>query len=88
MIIDVRNSKCSVSYLIYYFSIGIDPPILPIHKAAISSAAIIGIVIAVIVVILLLLDITCYFVNRLGVIAICCNSRSKHLEEEDPKLGR
>lgn len=53
-----------------------------------SSSAIIGTVIAVIIVILILLDVTCYFVNRLGVIAICCNAKSKQLDEEDPKLGR
>ncbi|CAH1111587.1 unnamed protein product [Psylliodes chrysocephalus] len=66
---------------------GIDP-IIPMEKPAMSSSAIIGIVIASIVLILLVLDITCYFVNRMGVIALCCNARTKQAEDEDPKLGR
>ncbi|CAH1184709.1 unnamed protein product [Phyllotreta striolata] len=65
---------------------GIDP-IVPMQTPAMSSSAIIGIVIAAIVVVLVLLDLTCYFVNRLGMIAMCCNARTKHTDDEDPKLG-
>ncbi|XP_074026170.1 neural cell adhesion molecule fasciclin 2 isoform X3 [Leptinotarsa decemlineata] len=66
---------------------GIDP-IVPVQTPTMSSAAIIGIVIAAILLVLIVLDITCYSVNRLGVIAMCCNSKSKKADEEDPKLGR
>ncbi|CAG9819922.1 unnamed protein product, partial [Phaedon cochleariae] len=65
---------------------GIDP-IVPVQTAAMSSATIIGIVVAAIILVLIVLDITCYFVNRLGIIAMCCNARTKHADEEDPKLG-
>ncbi|KAG5882838.1 hypothetical protein JTB14_008020 [Gonioctena quinquepunctata] len=66
---------------------GIDP-IVPVQTPTMSSAAIIGIVIAAVLLVLIVLDITCYCVNRLGVIAMCCNSKSKKADEEDPKLGR
>lgn len=66
---------------------GIDP-VVPVQSPAMSSAAIIGIVIAAILLILLVSDITCYRVNRIGLIALCCNSKSKQSDEEDPKLGR
>ncbi|XP_057661874.1 fasciclin-2 isoform X1 [Diorhabda carinulata] len=65
---------------------GIDP-IVPVRSAAMSSATIVGIVIAAIILVLIILDLTCFFINRLGIIALCC-SRSKHTDEEDPKLGR
>lgn len=77
-----------INFQYFFYSLGIDPPVSTAKKAAMSSSAIIGIVIGVILLVLILLDITCYFVNRLGVIAICCNSRSKQADEEDPKLGR
>ncbi|XP_018561413.1 fasciclin-2 isoform X2 [Anoplophora glabripennis] len=66
---------------------GIDP-VVPVQSPAMSSAAIIGIVIGAILLVLLVLDITCYCINRIGLIALCCNSKSKRTDEEDPKLGR
>ncbi|KAJ8915924.1 hypothetical protein NQ315_015539 [Exocentrus adspersus] len=71
-------------YLPCYLSID---PAVPAQSPAMSSAAIIGIVIASILLVLLVLDITCFCINRIGLIALCCNSKSKKSDEEDPKLG-
>nr|CAI5863675.1 unnamed protein product [Callosobruchus analis] len=57
------------------------------QKAGISSGLIIGIVVAVIILVLILLDITCFFVNRLGVIALCCGNGAKQSAEDDAKLS-
>lgn len=70
-----------------FYSLGIDP-VVPVESPTMSSSAIIGIVIAAILLVLLVLDITCYCINRIGLIALCCNSKSKQSDEEDPKLGR
>ncbi|XP_065158421.1 fasciclin-2 isoform X2 [Atheta coriaria] len=56
-----------------------DPP-------AISSVMIIGIVVAAVFLILIAVDITCFCVNRAGIIAMIF-SRSKRMDEEDPKLS-
>ncbi|CAH1281448.1 unnamed protein product [Diabrotica balteata] len=63
-------------------------PIAPVRHPAMSSAAIIGIAVAVIIVVLIVMDITCFFINKVGIIALCFNSRSKQSDEDDPKLGR
>nr|CAI5826296.1 unnamed protein product [Callosobruchus analis] len=65
-----------------------EDPIVPMQKAGISSGLIIGIVVAVIILVLILLDITCFFVNRLGVIALCCGNGAKQSAEDDAKLSR
>ncbi|XP_072386202.1 fasciclin-2 isoform X1 [Diabrotica undecimpunctata] len=62
-------------------------PIAPVRHPAMSSAAIIGIAVAVIIVVLIVMDITCFFINKVGIIALCFNSRSKQSDEDDPKLG-
>lgn len=67
---------------------GKDMPV-PMKSAGMSSSAIIGIVIGAILIVLIVVDITCFCVNRTGVIALLCDhSKSKQHDEEDPKLGR
>jgi len=54
-----------------------------------SSGLIIGIVVLSLLVILIIVDLTCFLVNRTGLIALCCErARKKKKDEEDPKLGR
>ncbi|CAH1128831.1 unnamed protein product [Ceutorhynchus assimilis] len=53
-----------------------------------SSAMIIGIVVASVIIILIVVDLTCFLVNRTGLIAMCCErTKRKKKDEEDPKLG-
>lgn len=66
---------------------GIGP--VPIESAPnMSSGLIIGIVVLSLLVILIIVDLTCFLVNRTGLIALCCErARKKKKDEEDPKLG-
>ncbi|XP_017782397.1 PREDICTED: fasciclin-2 isoform X2 [Nicrophorus vespilloides] len=65
---------------------GLDTAISNHEGPAISSAMIIGIVVGAVLLILIVVDITCFCVNRAGIIAMLCY-RSKSVDEEDPKLG-
>lgn len=62
---------------------------VPLKRASISSSTIIGIVIGAIILVLIFVDIMCFCVNRTGIIALLCDhTKTKHSDEEDPKLGR
>ncbi|XP_060530160.1 fasciclin-2-like isoform X2 [Cylas formicarius] len=64
-------------------------PQVQIKKPAMSSSMIIGIVIGAILIVLIVVDVTCFLVNRTGLIALCCEQRKKKKkkDEEDPKYG-
>jgi neurocan core protein len=56
---------------------------------ALSSGAIVSIVVASLFVILIFIDLSCYVVNRAGVLMLICEKmRSSKTSDEDAKLGR
>ncbi|XP_045480694.1 fasciclin-2 isoform X2 [Harmonia axyridis] len=61
--------------------------VIPAESPAISSGAIIGIVLAAILLVLLVVDIACFCVNRTGILATLCYRGSSKHDEEDQKLG-
>jgi len=57
--------------------------------AALSSAAIVSIVVASLIVILIFIDLSCYVVNRAGVLMLICEKmRGSKTSDEEAKLGR
>ncbi|KAJ9592055.1 hypothetical protein L9F63_001394, partial [Diploptera punctata] len=68
---------------------GADPPVPASDGPALSSGAIVSIVVASLFVILIFIDLSCYFVNHTGLLWVICEktrSRSK-TSDEDAKLG-
>lgn len=56
---------------------------------ALSSGAIVSIVVASLLVILIIIDLSCYLVNRAGLLMLICEkTRGNKMSDEDAKLGR
>lgn len=56
---------------------------------ALSSVAIVSIVVASLIVILIFIDLSCYLVNRAGLLMVICEKvRGSKTSDEDAKLGR
>jgi len=56
---------------------------------ALSSGAIVCIVVASLIVLLIFIDLSCYVVNRAGVLMLICEKmRGNNTSDEDAKLGR
>ncbi|XP_049826206.1 fasciclin-2 isoform X2 [Aethina tumida] len=62
-------------------------PVIPVEKPAMSSGLIVGIVVVAVLVVVLVVDLTCFFVNRMGILACMCASKTKQHDDEDPKLS-
>jgi neurocan core protein len=57
--------------------------------AALSSGAIVSIVVASLIVILIFIDLSCYVVNRAGLLMLLCEKmRGGKTSDDDAKLGR
>jgi hypothetical protein len=57
--------------------------------AALSSGAIVSIVVASLFVILIFVDLSCYVVNQAGLLMLICEKmRGSKTSDEDAKLGR
>ena len=86
------NSKYSTSFwpnLIAHNCVGLDTMITSSEEPTLGSATIIGIILGAIILFLILVDLTCYCVKRIGIIAMICNcGRSKRIDEEESRLGR
>lgn len=56
---------------------------------ALSSGAIVSIVVASLFVMLIFIDLSCYLVNRAGLLMLICEKvRGSKTSDEDAKLGR
>lgn len=56
---------------------------------ALSSGAIVSIVVASLIIFLIFIDLSCYVVNRAGVLMLICEKmRGSKTSDEDAKLGR
>ncbi|KAF7278437.1 hypothetical protein GWI33_008469 [Rhynchophorus ferrugineus] len=62
-------------------------PVIPAGTPMMSSTMIIGIVVGAILLILIMVDMTCFLVNRTGLIALCCDRSKKKADDEESKLG-
>ncbi|XP_076257227.1 neural cell adhesion molecule fasciclin 2 isoform X2 [Rhynchophorus ferrugineus] len=62
-------------------------PVIPAGTPMMSSTMIIGIVVGAILLILIVVDMTCFLVNRTGLIALCCDRSKKKADDEESKLG-
>jgi len=67
---------------------GGDTPVSATEGPALSSAAIVSIVVASLIVFLIFIDLSCYVVNRAGVLMLICEKmRGSNTSDEDAKLG-
>jgi len=67
---------------------GGDTPVSATEGTALSSGAIVSIVVASLFVILIFIDLSCYVVNRAGVLMLICEKmRGSKTSDEDAKLG-
>lgn len=67
---------------------GLDTTVYTYEGPALSSAAIIGIVIAGVILMLIVVDVLLCCCRRQGVIATICYKKSKQHDEDEAKLGR
>ncbi|GFG32210.1 hypothetical protein Cfor_02031 [Coptotermes formosanus] len=66
----------------------LDPPVSATEGAALSSGAIVSIVVASLFVILIFVDLSCYVVNQAGLLMLICEKmRGSKTSDEDAKLG-
>lgn len=67
---------------------GGDTPVSATEGPALSSGAIVCIVVASLIVFLIFIDLSCYVVNRAGVLMLICEKmRGSNTNDEDAKLG-
>lgn len=67
---------------------GGDTPVSASDGIALSSGAIVSIVVASLIVFLIFIDLSCYVVNRAGVLMLICEKmRGSKTSDEDAKLG-
>jgi len=66
---------------------GFDTSTYTHEGTAMSSGMIIGIAVGGVLILLIIVDVMCFCINRAGILALLC-SRSKGIDEEDPKLSR
>ncbi|KAJ4436723.1 hypothetical protein ANN_16855 [Periplaneta americana] len=67
---------------------GADTPVSASEGPALSSGAIVSIVVASLFIILIFIDLSCYLVNRTGLLMVICEkTRGSKTSDEDAKLG-
>ncbi|PSN54962.1 Fasciclin-2, partial [Blattella germanica] len=67
---------------------GVDTPVSATEGFSLTSGAIVSIVVASLFVILIFIDLSCYLVNRTGLLMVICEkTRGSKTSDEDAKLG-